>query len=180
MKMNGSIRRFLCGFLLIVSGALAGCSPQYDWRMVSVAEGRVRAMLPAKPASTERELDFEGQGITFVLTSASVDGVLFTVGYAELPETLRTDASGRERLLAQAQASLYRNLGVEPPSDMPDAAEQFSVTGQGRGQALQLEAMAWTTPDALVEGMVIGAAGELPHTQISEFFRELAPDQPPR
>lgn len=159
---------------------LAGCSPQYDWRMVSVADGRVRAMLPAKPHETERVLDFEGHQLTFVLASASVDDVLFTVGYAELPDALRADPSSRQRLLVQTQASLYRNLGVAPPSDMPAAAEQFTISGQGRGEPLQLEAVVWTTQDALIEGMVIGAANGLPQAQINEFLRELAPDQRPR
>lgn len=174
-----STRHLVCAVFLVLSGLLSGCSPQYDWRMVSVDDGRVRAMLPAKPQTAERDLNFEGHALTFILTSASVDEVLFTVGYVDLPDALRTDAAGRERLVEQTQVSLYRNLGVVPPPDMPAAAERFTIDGQGGGAALRLEAMVWTTQDALIEGIVIGAADALPQTQIAEFLRELAPDQRP-
>lgn len=174
------IRRLVFAFLLASAGLLAGCSPQYDWRTVDVADGRVRAMLPAKPQASERELDFEGHTLTFVLTSASVDGMLFTVGYAALPDALRADVSARDRLMTQTQASLYRNLGAVLPTDMPDAAERFTIVGQGQGRPLRLDAMVWTTQDALIEGIVIGDADAWPHDQIAEFLRELAPDQRPR
>lgn len=175
-----STRHLMCAVLLVAFAMLGGCSPQYDWRMVSVDDGRVRAMLPAKPHTAERELIFEGHALTFILTSASVDDVLFTVGYVNLPDALRADAASRERLVAQTQASLYRNLGVVPPPDMPAAAERFTIDGQGGGSPLRLEAIVWATQDALIEGMVIGAADALPQTQIAEFLRELAPDQRPR
>lgn len=160
---------------------LAGCSPRYDWRVVTLGDGRVRAMLPDKPQAAERQFEFEGHTFTFVLTSASVDGVLFTVGYADLPESLRNDAQGRERLVRQAQASLYQNLGAVPPAMQPAAGERFTVMDQRDGQPepLRLEAMVWATEYALIEGIVIGRADALPHDQINEFLRELAPDQRP-
>lgn len=178
-RVGGASKLAVLVAMLTVLVMLSGCSPQYDWRTVTLGDGRVRAMLPDKPQSTERELEFEGHAITFVLTSASVDGVLFTVGYAALPSALQDDASRRERLLRQTQASLYQNLGVAPPAMLPGAGERFTVTGHGQGKPLHLEAVAWTTQDALIEGIVIGAVDTLPQDQIDEFLRELAPDQRP-
>ena len=184
MRYAGMSSKWLfCVVLLMILALLSGCSPQYDWRMVTLGDGRVRAMLPDKPQAVEREFNFEGHEITFVLTSASVEGVLFTVGYADLPEGLRSDASARERLVRQTQASLYQNLGVVPPASLPAAGERFTVTapdpgpGQRHTEALRLEAMIWATSHALIEGIVIGKAGTLPQNQIKEFLRELAPDQ---
>ncbi len=34
--------------MLVVLIFLSGCSPQYDWRTVTLGDGRVRAMLPDK------------------------------------------------------------------------------------------------------------------------------------
>lgn len=183
-KMNTACMKKLSiwAALLTLLGWLAGCSPQYDWRMVSIGDGRVRAMLPAKPQEAERELEFEGHALTFVLTSASVDGVLFTVGYAELPDALRTDPSARKRLAEQTVASLYRNLGAATPAELPSLGDRFAITGTSQDDetALALEASIWTTPDTLVEGIVIGAVDALPQPEITEFFRELAPDLRPR
>lgn len=176
-------RRFRLTLPMCVAGlmmfALSGCSPRYDWREVSVADGQVRAMFPDKPQATEREFQFEGQDITFVLTSASVDDVLFTVGYATLPETLQEDVPARERLVREVQRSLHHNLGVEAPAELPQAGERFTVLGQGQSDGLRLEAMIWATPRALIEGIIVGTAETLPQDQVTEFLRELAPGQRP-
>lgn len=160
---------------------LSGCSPRYDWRVVSLGDGQVRAMLPDKPHATERKFVFEGHEITFVLTSASVDDVLFTVGYADLPDTLRNDASARERLVRQTQTSLYQNLGATLPASLPTKGERFTIMDQRAAQTepLHLEAMIWATQYALIEGIVIGKADAMPKNQINEFLRELAPGQRP-
>lgn len=158
---------------------LTGCSPQYDWRMVSLGNGELRAMFPDKPRTTERQFEFEGHAITFSLTSTSVNDVLFTVGYASLPNALQADQVARERLVRRVQASLYQNLSVALPTSMPAAASQFAVEGKGQGKLLRLEAIVWATPKALIEGVVIGAVDGLPQEQVNEFLRELAPDQRP-
>lgn len=165
--------------MVVLLAMLAACSPRYDWRQVSLADGQVRAMFPDKPRTSERELDFEGHALSFSLTSASVNDVLFSVGYAALPQALQDDAAARKRLVRQTLASLYQNLGSTPPAALPADGERFTVLGSGTGKGLRLEAMVWATPQALIEGMVIGQADRLPDAQISEFMRELAPDQRP-
>ncbi len=180
IKGVGGLRRFASLLMVgLAVVALAGCYPQYDWRQVAVGNGQVRAMLPAKPHTNERELSFEGHAVTFVLTSASVDGVLFTVGYAAMPSALQGDDAARLRLLQQTQRSLYQNLGVAPPARLPAAGERFGLSGQGQGRTLRIEGMAWVTRDALIEGLVVGPADSMPHDEINEFFRELAPDLRP-
>lgn len=179
--MNTAFLRHFAVYTVVFAlvGVLVGCSPQYDWRMVSLGDGYVRAMLPAKPHISERELEFESHAITFVLASASVDGVLFTVGYAALPDELQNDVLARERLVHQTQMSLYRNLNIDPPVVMPAEGERFVITGSGHGKALQLEALVWSTRHALIEGIVITAEDALPQAQITEFLRELAPELRP-
>lgn len=164
----------------LVLAILSACSPRHDWRQVSLADGALRAMFPDRPHTTQRELQFEEHEITFSLSSASVDGVLYTVGYAALPDALRRDAAAKRRLIEQTQASLYYRLGGTPPDTLPAAGERFSVAGQAQGQPLRLEAMVWTTPTSLIEGMVIGDPDRLSVEQVNEFLRELAPDQRPR
>lgn len=159
----------------LATGMLAACSPQHDWRQATVGAGQVRAIFPDKPQTAERTLDFEGNDLAFSLTSASAGGALYTVGYAELPDALRQDETARERLADQTRASLFRNLGAAPPQVMPAPWQRFVVHGESQGKDLKLDAVVWTTPDALIEGIVVGEASRWNGDQADEFFRELAP-----
>lgn len=170
----------IAGLMLVLGATLTACSPRHDWRQVSLADGQVRAIFPDKPLTSDRDFDFEGHSITFSLSSVNVDKVLYTVGYAALPEAIQTDGSLRDRLVARTQASLYQNLGLSPPDPAPVAGSRFGIDGMSQGQHLRLQAMVWATPHALIEGVVIGAADEFPQSHADEFFRELAPDLRPQ
>lgn len=180
MKQKSIAWHLATSMMVMALVGLAGCTPQYDWRMVSLGDGQVRAMFPDKPRTSEREFEFEGHAITFSLTSASVNDVLFTVGYASLPDPLQKEPSARKRLVRQVQASLYQNLGAQPPDVMPAAVSQFVVESvAAQDPPLRLEAVVWATDQALIEGIVLGVSDTLPRDQVNEFLRELAPDLRP-
>lgn len=166
------------GAALVAMLVLAGCSPDYDWRRVSVADGAVVAMLPAKPHEANRDLTFETHEVRFTLASARVGDVMYTVGVARLPGSLQRDASARERFFDQTRASLYRNLGNAPPSQA-QAEQRYVIEGEVNGEPVQAHVMAWMTSKVLIEGIVLGEPGNILPDQTEEFFRELAPDQQP-
>lgn len=161
--------------VLLAMALLAACSPNYDWRQVSLADGQVRAMFPDKPLTTERTLMFENNALEFSLSSVSVGKVMFSVGYAPLPEAFQNDPALRQRLVDQTRASLYQNLGSAPPDTTAKPLGRFVIDGKAQGKPLRLDAMVWATPHALIEGVVIGDADGFPQSQADEFFRELAP-----
>src|SRR3546814_3786601 len=60
------------GLIMLLSGVLAACSPQYNWREIPVGQGAAKAFFPDKPATQERTLKFSGHDIAFSMTSATV------------------------------------------------------------------------------------------------------------
>lgn len=151
---------------------LLGCAPEYNWRQVAVAEGRVVALFPAKPATERRDLEFEGRQLAFSMTQARVDGDVFAVGYAPWGPEFRDDAGMRERVGREVLLSLYRNFGVSPPETLPAMGEAFELRG-GADQALRLRARIWLTAHGLVEGLVMTDRGESDEQSVV-FFDALA------
>ncbi len=161
------------GSILLVLCFLAACSPDYNWRQVSVGDGAVSAFFPDKPVVQTRTLQFSGHDIEFGLTSAKVGDALFTVAYAPLPEAVRADQALRQELAAAVMRSLYRNMGAAEPDPLPPLGESFLLEGNAPQGALRLRATVWLTGGALVEGLVTAAPDVFPAPEADEFFRGL-------
>ncbi|HEY9573851.1 MAG TPA: hypothetical protein VIR76_12120 [Pusillimonas sp.] len=159
------------GLIMLLSGVLAACSPQYNWREIPVGQGAAKAFFPDKPATQERTLKFSGHDIAFSMTSATVDGALFTVAYAPLPQAMRADAASRKEFAAAVVGSLYRNLGQEPPATLSVEGELFTVTGKSPDGDVVLRARVWLTDTSLVEGIVTAEQTRFPGPQADEFLR---------
>lgn len=171
-------RAVRAGMLILMLGLLLGCSPEYNWRELAVADGMVRAIFPDKPETQKRVLNFAGSDIEFSLTAATVKGAVFAVGYAPLPEALKNNESARLNMGRTVVASFYQNLGVEPPSELPAFGEPFEIAGQDTGNgATRLRAIAWVLPHALVEGIVTARSDAFPDSQATEFLKGLAVGQ---
>ncbi|MBB5215771.1 hypothetical protein [Parapusillimonas granuli] len=152
----------------------AGCSPSYNWREMSVAGGAVRAIFPDKPATVERELEFQGRQVAFSMTSASVGGGMFTVAYAALPGSATADASARVAFAQAVMRSLYRNLGAAEPEPLPAFGETFVIEGKSSKGALRLKGRVWLTDQALVEGLVTAVPDDFPGPEADEFLKGVA------
>ncbi|HUH60247.1 MAG TPA: hypothetical protein VL001_09225 [Candidimonas sp.] len=161
------------GLMVLLSCLLLGCSPDYNWREVTVANGAASAFFPDRPLTQERTLNFSGHEVVFSLMSASVDGALFAVGYAALPAPLRANRGDASLFAASVMTSLYRNLAAEPPAVLPKLGESFVIEGQSRGTAVRLKATVWLTDGALIEGLVTADQASFPSTQADEFLRNL-------
>ncbi|OZI77978.1 hypothetical protein CAL22_01865 [Bordetella genomosp. 12] len=149
---------------------LAACSPRYDWRELDVADGRLRAAFPAKVQTDSRDLVLAGQALRFSLTSARVEGAVFAVGYAHLPEALRGQPAARA--LGEAlRRGLYANFGADPPdAAFVDGAEIEIHAGAGQPDAW-LVARIWVTPGMLIEVMATGSSRSLSPEHAREFLR---------
>src|SRR5690606_27568851 len=142
------------GLIGLLSIFLAACSPDYNWRQVSVGDGVATAFFPDKPVTQERTLSFLGHDVVFSLTSATVGDALFAVAHAPLPEALRADASMRQAFAKAVIGSLYRNLGVQAPEPLPAFGTPFMIQGKGPQGPMQVQARVWLTDHTLIEGLV--------------------------
>jgi hypothetical protein len=155
---------------LVLSALLAGCSPDYNWRTVSLAGGAVSSILPDKPITKSRTLEFAGHNITLTFLLAEVDGTLFAVGYAPLPDSLRADAALRAEMGRQVIESFYQGLKLPAPPTLPGFGQPFALKGPDTGRPTALHATVWMTPQALVEAMVTGDAAKFPAHEARQFL----------
>ncbi|MDH4402606.1 MAG: hypothetical protein QE486_12965, partial [Burkholderiaceae bacterium] len=61
---------------------LVGCTPEYNWRELNVADDRAVVMFPSRVKTEQRTIQVDGLELVFSLTSAAVDQSVFSVGYA--------------------------------------------------------------------------------------------------
>jgi len=165
--------RIVCVWCVSLLALLAGCSPEYNWRELSVGDGMVRAVFPAKPDTAQRTLTFDGSEVVFTLTAATVDRQIFAVAYAPWPAGIKGDPVARDRMGRTVMASFYRNLGQPVPDVMPGFGQLFDVVGGDGKMRTHLRATIWLLPHALVEGMVSAPADAFPEEQARDFLRGL-------
>ena len=128
---------------------------------------------PDKPRTQSRALEFSGLQVQFSLTSAEIGRTVFAVGHAPWPGPMLADADMRQSMGKTVIASMYRNLGVEAPAELPEFGQPFEVEG-GSGAAMVLRARVWLTARGLVEGMVMGPAEGFPDAAAKEFLDSVA------
>lgn len=157
--------------IIMLATVLAGCSPDFNWREVSIRHGEVTAFFPDKPLAQERTIRYGSHDMLFTLTSATVNNTLFAVTYATLPTEIKNDATARSDLASAVIASLHRNLGADLPEPLPKLGEPFVINGHSPKGPVRLRARVWLTVDALVEGAVTADPALFPELQAKEFLQ---------
>jgi hypothetical protein len=91
---------------LLAAGALAACSPKFDWRDFRSTDAPYTIMLPGKAATHTRAVNLDGQEVKMTMSAAEVDGTMFAVGTAELP-----DAAKAAKAVQAMKLAMVRNIG---------------------------------------------------------------------
>lgn len=163
------------GLVFLLSCLLAACSPQYNWRSVSVGDGAVTAFFPDKPQSEVRSMSFDGHELSFSMTSVAVGDTLFAVAYAPLPEAMRNDTDLRQRFAHSVMVSLYENFGQAVPEGLPAFGKRFIVEGTPQNEPVRLQASVWLTEHMLAEGLIMGPVSAFPQAEADEFLQGIKP-----
>ena len=164
MKMT-DWRWWLCLLVFLV-----GCTPEYNWREVEVADGRAKLAFPARVQTDQRAVSLGGNKLPFHLTSASVNDAVFAVGYMKLPDNMS------EAEASQVVRDLVNSLAARTGKRAPDAAYDSKV--------FELEAVVAGRPSRMLarvlvhRGMVIqvvasGPSSVLSQEHANEFMRSL-------
>ena len=161
------------GFWLLglVLALLLGCSPEFNWREMGVAEDRAILAFPAKVQTEQRPIQIDGQTLAFSLSAANVGPAVFAVGFAALPEDM--SESAQQSLKRALLTSLFAASGQAPTQAALD------------GQLFELETLVAKQPSLLIarvlshRGMLMqvvasGPTQALPREQALEFMRSLA------
>jgi len=152
---------------------VAACSPEYNWREVSVGGEAGMVLFPDKPRSQQRSLEYAGHEVQFTLTTADIGGTIFAVGHAPWPAPMLADEAMQQGMGKEVVASLYRNLGREAPAELPGFGQLFEVNGDA-SSGMRLRAQVWVSGHGLVEGIVMGPADGFPDAAAGEFLESIA------
>lgn len=120
---------------------LCACTPKYDWREVRGSDAPYTVVLPAKPATYAREVNLDGLRVTMSMTAAEIDGVMFAVGSAELP-----DAAQAPAVLQAMKTALVRNIGGTLRREKSAVATQSSGDSASAAMSIDIEAVGPPAP----------------------------------
>jgi hypothetical protein len=159
-------------FLLVLFGFLwlAGCTPDYNWRELTVADDRAVVAFPARVQTEQRTLRVDGIELVFSLTSAAVEQSVFSVGYAPLSPEL--DAAQTERLVRTFATALAARVG-QPLAPQALSGDMFEIESVVGGQAARLMGRVLIHRGVLLQVVVSGPQKSLSKEHATEFMRSL-------
>ena len=153
------------GFCLLV-----GCTPDYNWRELSVADDHAVLMFPSRIQTEQRSVQVEGLDLAYSLTSAAVDQAVFAVGFVPLSPTLEQAQVSR---LQRAFVSALAARSGHPPPTQAFAGEVFEFETTVAAQPSWLMARVLIHRGMLLQVMVSGPKKSLSKESAVEFMRSL-------
>lgn len=95
--------------LFAACAALAACTPELDWRELSVPEGRYSVLLPGKARSESRTLATASGAVVMTMHAYSLKRGTMGVAYTDYPPAALAASGAREQMDA-ARDTLMRNI----------------------------------------------------------------------
>lgn len=165
-------------FLVSLSALLlAGCSPTYNWRDYTSADGAFKVLFPAKPATHTRAIDLGGIQVDMTMTAAEVEGSTFAVGTAVAP-----DAALAQATLPAMRQALLRNIGAgdaagknESGTAPAGATLDVDAVGKGNGGPVRLVGRFLAKGTRVYQVVVLGKPGAMPPEQTEQFLSSFKP-----
>ncbi|MYM98674.1 hypothetical protein [Duganella vulcania] len=123
---------------LMLAAALSACSPQYDWRDYRSSDAPYAVLFPGKPASQTRSIQLDTLAVNMTMTAAEVNGVIFAVGSAQVPDAAQGPAA-----IEAMKTALVSNIGATVTSnkssaDGKQATLDVEAKGSQNGEAMRL------------------------------------------
>lgn len=163
-------------FLASLSAVLlAGCSPTYNWRDYTSADGAFRVLFPAKPSTHTRGIDLGGIKVDMTMTAAEVEGTTFAVGTAVAP-----DAALAQATLPAMRQALLRNIGAgdtgEKDGTAPGSAPlAVDAVGKGNSGPVRIVGRFLAKGTRVYQVIVVGTPGAMPPEHTEQFLSSFKP-----
>lgn len=163
-------KRFGFWLLGVVLALLLGCTPEFNWRELSVAQDRATLAFPSKVQTEQRQIQIDGRTLDFSLSAASVGPAVFAVGFAALPENIgETEQLSMKRALLM---SLFASSGKTPTQAALDG-HVFELEMLVAKQPSLLMARVLVHRGMLMQVVASGPRQSLPREQALEFMQSL-------
>ena len=163
------------GIVVLTALLLAACYPEYNWREVSVAEGRAQALFPARVHTQARQFEWEGGTRAFTLSSATVGKAVYASGHMLLSADELRDPAVLRQWQERLVQSLYANYQAAVPAVLPGPGQDILIESQRAGEPVRLVGRVQVIGDALVEIVAAGPKEALPMDRAREFVASLKP-----
>jgi hypothetical protein len=162
---------------LVLGGALAACSPTFDWRTIMNNDNGYTVDLPAKPGNDQRVVQIGGTPMQMAMQTAEAGDAVFAVGTVMLPN----DGEATQRAALEfLRTGLARNVGAAP--DAHAVQIPLAAGGQVLGLEMKLTGEAGSQHETRtvyarlvargrhVYQAAIIASGPLQQEQVDQFF----------
>jgi hypothetical protein len=165
-------------FPVLAACLLSACNPKYNWRDYSSQDAPYRVMFPGKPDSHTRNIELDGLKVDMTMTATEVDGVMFAVGSAEVPDPARAQAA-----LEAMQTAMVRNIGATVTRKSPAAATapaqgapiDIEASGSRNGKPTRLIGHFEARGARVYQVIVVGEASSIPAEQVKQFMSSFKP-----
>jgi hypothetical protein len=155
---------------LLLAAALTACSPQYDWRDYRSNDAPYAVLFPGKPASQTRAIKLGDLDVNMTMTAAEVDGVVFAVGSAQLPDAGMTPAA-----IDAMKTALVKNIGAtvtKSTSSVAGAQTVLDVEAKGsqNGEPMLLIGRFIAKDTRIYQVIVVGREKNIVRDTVETWF----------
>ncbi|MGC2518158.1 MAG: hypothetical protein WA373_03515 [Burkholderiales bacterium] len=158
--------RYATAFVAVL--ALAGCSPELDWRELKSDAGRFAVLMPAKFQHDSRTLA-ASPGAAMHLWSARAADSVFGVGYTDYPAGTAVSIERTAQDLAGNISGRITGSGEVRVGERASGV-RFSAEGMLAGQPHVLHARLLQSDGRLYQLVVIAPKGRIDAAELEMFF----------
>jgi hypothetical protein len=152
---------------LLLAASLSACSPQYDWRDYRSNDAPYAVLFPGKPATQTRDIKLDQLDVSMTMTAAEVDGVIFAVGSAQVPDAAQAPAA-----VEAMKTALVKNIGATVTSSKSPAAGTLEVEASGsqNGEAMRLIGRFIAKDKRIYQVIVMGKAKNMVQDTVETYL----------
>lgn len=155
---------------LLMAVALSACSPQYDWRDYHSNDAPYAALFPGKPTSQTRAVKLGNLDVDMTMTATEIDGVVFAVGSAQLPDAAQTPAA-----LEAMKTALVNNIGGTVTTAKTSASSTQTVLdveakGRQNGEPMLLIGRFFAKDRRVYQVIVMGREKNVARETVETWF----------
>ena len=146
---------------------LAACDPTYNWRDYQSKDAPFSAQFPEKPSTHTRNVDLNGVKVDMTMTAAEVEGVMFAVGSATLP-----DASLAPAAVDAMKTAMVKNIGGTVKAEASSSAgDKYVVRIDVMGEkSMRLSGRFEAHGPRIYQVVVLGPAKEITTENVDQFM----------
>jgi hypothetical protein len=156
---------------LAAVATLAACSPKFDWRDYRSSDAPYAVLFPGKPATHTRTVDLGGQQAAMAMAATDIDGTMFAVGSAELP-----DPAKAQQALQAMKTAMVRNIGAsETKESQRNGGTEIEARGVAGGKALTMHGRFVARGKRVYQVIVVGPDKGVDAENVDTFIRSFKP-----